>query len=359
MKTSPLFETFKSLNAEFDNYHDWQLPKSVSNLGEEYSAIRDAAAMMERPYFDILKVSGKDHADLLHRMTTNELRNLKPGEGQINIFTNEKGRIIDRVVLQKHDDSMMLTISPGNAKKIAEWIETYTFIEDVKIEDLSSIVDTLTLFGPNGSQILGKVFDQDFSELPAHHLSKTAWKGKDVQIASTDELGVPGYNLFLDFTDVAELWQELVNAGSQVGLKPIGGEVYNVARIEAGWPVYGKDFDDTINPHEARMGPYINFDKGCYIGQEVVARLDTYEKVQKHLSGILLEGDSLPNEHDPILIDDRKVGHLTSITHSIGLDQNVALGYVRTKYLTENASVVIETDKQNISGKLVKLPFVG
>ncbi len=105
------------------------------------------------------------------------------------------------------------------------------------------------------------------------------------------------------------------------------------------------------------MLPYVNFDKGCYIGQEVVARLDTYEKVQKHLMGIVLEGDTRPNEKDPIFIDDREVGYITSMSHSFDSGKNIALGYVRTKFIKQRAKVQVRSGEKEINGRMVKFPF--
>jgi len=137
----------------------------------------------------------------------------------------------------------------------------------------------------------------------------------------------------------------------------MGEDAYETLRIESGWPVYSKDFDEEINPHETNMLPYVNFDKGCYIGQEVVARLDTYEKVQKHLMGIVLEDEPQPNKKDPIFLDDREVGYITSVTHSFDLNKTIALGYVRTKFIKEGADVRIGSQKNEMTGKIAKLPF--
>ena len=137
----------------------------------------------------------------------------------------------------------------------------------------------------------------------------------------------------------------------------MGKAAYERLRIEAGWPLPQKDYDDSINPHEAQMLPYLDFDKGCYIGQEVVARLDTYDKVQKYLSGIVLEGDQAPLPHSKIMIDKKEVGHITSVTHSPNLQKNIALGYVRTKFISESRSVSVHSNDAKIPGILVQLPF--
>ena len=311
---------------------------------------------MDRSYFEQIRISENDHVDLLHRLTTNEVRTLKTGEGQINIFTNEKGRIVDRVSLFKFEEEMRLLISAGNAKKINDWIEKYVFIEDVKTEILSNI-SVLSIFGPKSSEFLSNLFDVKFDDLKDNYFQETEWKNQPIQIARTGELGIPGFNLITEVNALSGLWDYLIDQGRRVDLKPLGEDAYETLRIESGWSVYGKDFDEEINPHETNMLPYVNFDKGCYIGQEVVARLDTYEKVQKHLIGIVLEGDTRPNKKDPIFIDDQEVGYITSMSHSFDLNKKIALGYVRTKFIKEGAKVQVRSGEKEISGRLVKLPF--
>ena len=356
MQTSILFEKQKSLGAEFGEFYNWQLPKFYTSVKEEYSAAKKSVVLIDRSYFKQIRISGNDHVDLMHRMSTNEVRTLKPGDGQINIFTNEKGRIVDRVVLFKFETEMRLLITSGNAKKISDWIEKYIFIEDAKTEILSNR-GVISIFGPKSLEFLSKLFDVGFDDLLECHFKEIDWSNHTVQISRTDELGFSGFNLVTEESALSELWDHLIEHGSQFDLKPMGEDAYETLRIESGWPVYSKDFDEEINPHETNMLPYVNFDKGCYIGQEVVARLDTYEKVQKHLMGIVLESETQPNEKDPIFMDDKEVGHITSVTHSFDLNKKIALGYVRTKFIEEGAKVQIRSSEKEISGRLVKLPF--
>jgi folate-binding protein YgfZ len=357
MKSSISAKHQNSRGAVSGEYDDLRLPKYYSTISEEYSAARNSIALMDRSSYGIVKVFGKDHADLLHRLTTNELRNLNPGEGQVNIFTNEKGRIVDRVILYKFEDQMRLITSPQNSKKIAAWIDKYVFIEDVKVENLTPGMGMLTLFGPKSSSLLTSLFNENFDALQNHHFKEVPWNGKSLQISRTDELGLAGFNLILDSEDLTKLWEQFLKVGTEFDLKPMGEEAYDILRIEAGWPLFDKDFDDDINPHEAQLAQYVSLTKGCYIGQEVVARLDTYEKVQKYLMGIVLEGETKPKERDVILCNEQEVGYLTSVTHSIALGKNIALGYVRTKFISEDEAVIVKSGDLRISGKLAKLPL--
>ncbi|MFQ5675838.1 MAG: aminomethyltransferase family protein [bacterium] len=346
----------KSLQASWSLSDDWQLPTFFTSVQEEYNAAKKSVALMERSYLGQLRISGNDHADLLHRMTTNELRNLKTGEGQINLFTTEKGRIVDRVVLLKSDGQIRLLTSRGNARKISDWIARYTFIEEVETEILSAF-GMLAIFGPKSIELLNDLMKTNVSKLPEWHFREFAWQGQSVLVVRTGELTVPGFLFVIASSSLDPFWDFLLATGQRFDLKPMGEQAYETLRIEAGWPLYGKDFDGEKNPNEAGMLPYVNFDKGCYIGQEVVARLDTYEKVQKHLLGIVLDGDVQPNARDLIYLNDEEVGYLTSVTHSFDFGKNIALGYVRRKFINEGGRVCVRCGEDETSGTLVKLPF--
>lgn len=357
MKKLLLFEKEQALGAVFSKYDGCQLPKYYSDIATEYQAARHAVAIMDRSHYGKLKISGKDCVDLLHRITTNELRNLKPGEGQINLFPTEKGRIVERVVLLRFADYILLITSPGTQETVANWIDKYTFIEDVKVEDVTSELGMLYLFGPESPELLNALFKDDFGQIEDRHFKNVFLNDSPVTVTRNDELCLPGYDLIVENEYVGRLWDALHQKGVRFASKPVGMAAYEILRIEAGWPLFAWDYDENVNPHEAQMRAYINFNKGCYIGQEVIARLDTYEKVQKYLMGIVLDGDIVPRHDDAILMQDNEVGRVTSATHSLALDKNVALGYVRSKFIAGKADVSVISGGRLVHGQLVELPF--
>ncbi|MCZ6818151.1 MAG: hypothetical protein O7G31_01490 [Calditrichaeota bacterium] len=325
------------------------------SLIEQYEAAKQSAAWIDRSYLGQLEVSGKDHVDLLHRITTNELRHLKPGQTQITVFTNEKGRIIDRVHLLKFDDRIRLITSRATSAKVANWIEKFIFIEDVSVSDVSDQYGSISILGPLGHEVVNDLLGTSATTLEEEHFLKTTREHSEV-IVFTGTWAAPPKNLCL--IAGANVLPILINKLLGSTHMPLSNEVYNVLRIEAGWSEHGKDFDENDNPHEAGMFPYINFDKGCYVGQEVVARLDTYDKVQKHLVGVLLNEEKMPGAKDVIEIDGREAGYITSSAYSPGLRKNIALGYVRTKFIRPQAPLTIKSNEGELAGELVELPFV-
>lgn len=358
MWVSPLRDHQVKLDATFAKYGDRELPQHFAGVEDEYAAATGTVALMDRSHYGKLRVSGYDHVDLLHRLTTNELRTLQPGEGQINILPNEKGRIVERFALYKHEDRMELITSPDTPKKVTDWIDRFTFIEDVKIEELTHNLGMVTLFGGRADALIAERFNLDVKDLPDRHHRHVSWEGTDLTVAATHELGVPGYDLLIDLNHLPVLWDALIAARASFELQPMGEAAYEILRIESGWPLYERDYSDKVNPHEAGMRPYISFTKGCYVGQEVIARLDTYDKVQKHLLGLIFEGTTPAEPGDAIVIDDTTVGHITSTTSSLALKKPVALGYVRTKFIEEGAQGNVRSASGEHTAILRHLPLV-
>ncbi|MFQ5603990.1 MAG: glycine cleavage T C-terminal barrel domain-containing protein [bacterium] len=358
MNKSSLYERQKSSGAELDSFYGYPLPGSHGNVAAEYTAVKKQIAIMHCPYLSMLKISGPDHLDLLHRMTTNEVRHLKSGEGQINLFTNEKGRLIDRVLLHKEPDFVRLFTSPAHADQVKAWIEKFIFIENVKVEDLTPQFESIKLLGPQGPLFLSQLFASDFNALPQACFKTVTFFNEELLFTRLDNLRIPAFSVVVKKEIIPRLWDFFLEHGQKTELKPLGETVHEILRIEAGWPILNKDFDDQVNPHEARMLTYVDFNKGCYIGQEVIARLDTYEKVKKYLMGVIWDGDSVPKSQTPICHGDEEIGHLTSAAFSPARQKTVALGYISSKFLETEGDVQIKTDDQLITGRLIKPPIV-
>ena len=357
MKKSILFKKHNASGGKFEEQDGWLLPAEFTGSFQEYTAATTSVALMDRPYIGQLIVKGNDHVDFLHRLTTNELRHLQPGQGLVTIFANEKGRIIDRVGLLKQENEIRLLTSAGTDTKLTDWINKYIFLDDVHVENISTKTGLLSLFGPKATSLLDRLFKQSTTNLKENDFIKYTWQNTLLIIHRGGEFNIPEYNVLIPENLLVELWEKFCSVGEEFNLTLMGEKALEILRIEAGRPKYNRDFNEDMNPHEAGMFSFVNFEKGCYIGQEVIARLDTYDKVQKRLMGIILQSERLPETQDKIMIDDQESGFITSATFSYGLNKNIALGYIKTKYAGENKPVRIISKTDSLSGIITELPF--
>ncbi len=333
------------------------MTESETMLAREYLSAHQGTAIRIRHASGYLRVSGKDHVDLLHRLTTNDLRPLKPGQGQLNIFTNDKGRVIDRVALLKFADEIHLVTSPGNGAKLTKWLDDYIFIEDVAVKDASEDVSILSAWGAKTPARLSATFNTEVAGLAAWHFQEIEWQGHRLIVQRSEELSPIGYNIIAPAAAEQALQQALCSAASP--LKPclLSDQTYDTLRIESGWQAFGKDFDEQVNPHEAGLVSLVSFTKGCFIGQEVIARLDTYEKVKKRLLGLVVEGATPAQPGAAIVLGNEEIGHVTSTAYSVAIAKHAGFCHVKTRFAIAGTEVMVAVEGTMLAAKLAALPL--
>ncbi len=358
MRNSVLFKSQSALGASFTERRGWRIVSVYTDPAQEYLAAKTRCAVYDCSNLGQIELGGADRLDLLHRISTNEVRNLSPGEGQVNIFTNEKGRIIDRVMLLNCDSVTRIITSPANGDTILQWLDRFIFIEDVRATNLQKEWAALALYGPQSEALIHSLFpDLGAGSISNFCFRKVVWREMPIIVQRTAELAVPGFNLLIPTATITEFWDALLMNHGEVVPQPLGLEAFEALRIEAGWPAFGQDFDDQVNPHEAQMISYVSFEKGCYIGQEVIARLDTYDKVQKYLAGIEIESERVPQKGDTVSVAGNQIGEVTSAAYSFGLKHAIALALVKAKSIRQAAEVVVHSEAEDLTGRLVTLPF--
>jgi hypothetical protein len=251
----------------------------------------------------------------------------------------------------------MLT-SPGRAAVLKEWIEKYTFIEDVRCEDVTSQYGVVAFLGKNSPEQLQALFGGNVENLPSQHAQTFDWNNEAVIVHRTGNITPAAFHLIVPAATATQLWERLV-----AEVKPVGYSAYEMLRIHRGLPAVGREITDEYNPHEVGLYPFINFEKGCYIGQEVVARLDTYQKVQRQLAGVILatETSGEKNWHGvsaPIYAGEQQVGHLSSVCFSPARGHAIGLAVIRKQFAGQNAPVEIRWPERIVAASIQQLPFV-
>ena len=272
-----------------------------------------------------LRVSGDDAIDLLNRLSTNDLEQLEVGRGMGTALTTNKGRIIDLLRVLRRDGDLLVLTSPGTQRRVAEWIDFYTFAEDVEVEDLTG--DT------------------------THWLVAGADAAEAVDRARLDADGLPEYLDHRAVGDVTIVRGQLGNVAAYEVISPIDAKPpdadalrdyslesgdLELLRVEQGVPAYPNELNEAHNPLEANLKPHISFNKGCYIGQEVVARLNTYDRVQRWLCQLVVDDGATLEVGAAVMVDDANVGDVT--TSAPGL----ALAYLRKRVYEDGARVTVD-----------------
>ena len=310
------------------------------------TAAREGMAVSDRSHWGLLEIRGSDRLRYLHNQTTNDLEKLSPGEGCETVFVNSTARTIDLATAYVTEESVLLLVSPQRREQLMTWMDKYIFPMDrVEIKDISDEYGVLSLIGPLSIPIFPDLVGKEEKN---HQLVKML--DIEVRIAVGTGLGIPGYTMIVPKPGLAVVWEELWQELLEKGAIPLSDRGWEQLRIEQGRPAPDSELTEDYNPLEAGLWRAIAFDKGCYIGQETIARLNTYKGVKQRLWGVKLGSFAEPGT--VITVADQKVGILTSAVETeLGI---VGLAYIRTKAGGEGLEVKVgET-----SGEIIKVPFI-
>lgn len=294
-----------------------QVPLHFGDPGPELDSFSFSAALVGGLNGSVLRHNGTDVLDLLHRLSTNDVITLEPGRTATTILTSERGRIIDLLnVVRLESGKFLLLSDSADAKPALEWIDRFTIIEDAEISDATGEFARFAIIGPDALSIIRATFDAELS------MGDVTVTGETVLVASTwGEL--PRVDVMSPAAKIEQMWDMLVTAHAV----PAGDSAFHTERISRGVPFPGAELTSGINPLEAGLKHLISFTKGCYVGQEVVARLDTYDKLQKRLA--ILEADAELTAGADLTVAGKRVGTVTSVAPLEASGNRLALGYVR------------------------------
>ncbi|MGV0028384.1 CAF17-like 4Fe-4S cluster assembly/insertion protein YgfZ [Phormidesmis priestleyi] len=304
------------------------------------------AQVYDRSHWGVIEVSDVDRLQFLHNQSTNDFKSLKPGEGCDTVFLTSTARTIDLATAYILEDSVLLLVSLNMSEKVIKFLDRYIFFADkVKLTDVTQQTSTLSLIGADSDAVLEKVGAEITGQPHTHRLFDLS--GVEVRVAIGSGLAKPGYTLIVQADQTERLKQVLLEAGVEF----IDDRTWEQLRIEQGRPLPDRELTEDYNPLEAGLWHTISFNKGCYIGQETIARLDTYKGVKQQLWGVKLSNVVEPGT--VVTIADDKVGTLTSVTETAtGV---LGLVYIRTK---ANGAAGLQVTIGPAQGELVDLPFV-
>lgn len=353
MRKMPLRQVHEGLGATFSPSAGWELPIHYGDMVREYWAARHNVALIDRSHLGRLELRGADAKDLLERLSTNKLADLAAGQGRWSILTTPKGRIIDRLLVAQAPDYLLVITSPGTSETVASWIERYTISEDASTVDVGDRFGMLGVVGPESTRLLSSLAEADFHSLPTCNSTVIDLKGVEILVVRSDPVGTEGYDLIVENDQVEGAWTILRTLGAM----PVGQLALEVLRIEAGIPRYGHELGEQYNPLEAGLLDDVSFTKGCYVGQEVVARLNTYMKVKQFLMGIKLTGQEAPPRGSPIFAGGQQVGHITSAAWSFGSALTLGMAYVARDHARPDEGVAVELgSSKRVPAELFNLP---
>jgi len=325
-------------------------------LSTDYSAVRDGGAgLIDLSARGRILISGSEAVMFLNGLITNDMKTLAVNASMPAVFPNVQGRLLAAVRVIHREDGFLIDTESATRDTVVKLLERFTLAGDFRLADLTQDTAQLSIQGAQAPEIMAAIFSEPLANLARDTVAGVDWQGQQITVIRATHTAEDGFDLFVNAAEVETLRDAFIKAGVQA----IGNDTIEALRVEAGIARYGIDMDETNVVTETNLDDAVSFAKGCYIGQEIIARIKYRGHVAKKLAGLILEGEvSLESGAKIFSVDDKEIGRVTSAAFSPRIARTVALGYVKYDYLAPGTSVKVVTGEEQIAARVTELPFV-
>jgi folate-binding protein YgfZ len=335
---------------------EWQgvrLPAHFGDVGREWRAAREGAALFDASFRTFVAAGGEDRVAFLHGMLSNDVKGLAAGQGVYAALLNQQGKVVSDLRVYAEAQRLLLDVPAWRATLLRESLERFLVADDVELTVPLDSQPLLGLEGPLAAAVAGEALGTD--GLPREPLAQTrlAFQGEPLLVVRVSQ--VEGQGLLL--CGPASVAARLFDACREAGALPAGMQALDMLRVEAGAAWAGLDMDEDTLIQETGRDAALSFSKGCYLGQEVVERIAARGHVNRHLGGLVLAGDRLPAPGAPLLAEDREVGYVSSAVRSEALGRPIALAMIHRKHSAAGHRLTTQIDGAPVTATVVALPF--
>jgi glycine cleavage system T protein len=356
-KRTPLFDLQQSLGASFERFYDWEMAEHYTDPVDEHMRVRTTVGLIDQSYLGIIKVGGKEGAQFLHGLVTNDIKGLAKGKGVRAAFLSGKGKVMGLCRVLGLGDEYFIINDPQTHEKIFKYIFPFSYAGDFKAEDLSENYRTLSIQGAAALLVMKEICFEPVPSLEEHEWIETIIAGHHVLVVRASHTGEQGFDILVSEAGLQDVWDFILLKGAFHSISPVGLRALDSLRIEAGIPVYGIDADDTNMMLELGLSDAVSFTKGCYTGQEAVAMATYRGHVSKKFSGLTLAEDIVPSPGDKLFKEGKEVGYITSALKSPSLGSVITLGYLKYGFFEAGTDLEVEHKEGRLTATVVELPF--
>ena len=324
---------------------------------EEYDSLRNGVGLRINPDLKIIQLSGKDILDFLNRVSTNALMNIKMFDKINTLFLNEKGRFIDRTTFIPLEDKSLLVGSPDRDNRLLSWLNKYIIMEDIKAEDYSEKYAMVDIIGPQTESFLTLILGKDIIISDEKRVRRFDVDGFTFYSFLTREgNSIKFFRFLIEREKLLNFIDYLIGIKSVFDLSVIGRQAFDFFRIENLIPAFPNEINDLTNPYEVNLINEVSFTKGCYIGQDVIARLDTFSKVKRKLVAVNLIHEIINSEPFTIIDDSsNQVGEITTLSKMNSANGQIALALINIKAINDESKLYANVEGQQIPLTIIEV----
>jgi len=359
MKTTPFTDIHIALGAKMQDFAGYNMPIEYSGILNEHMQVCQSVGVFDVSHMGEIWVCGAQALNFIQNLCSNDASILKDGQAQYSCFPNEKGGIVDDLLVYKvNDERYLLVVNASNIEKDWQWCLSHNPM-GAKLDNASDRTAQLAVQGPKALATLSKLTDLDLNNIPYYHFSYGSLAGvPDVLISNTGYTGAGGFEIYFPPEAGAAIWKAVFEAGAEFGILPIGLGARDTLRLEMGFCLYGHDINDTTSPLEAGLGWITKFTEGKNFPSRAFLEKQKAEGVTKRLVGVQMIDRGIPRPEFELTDGQGKViGHVTSGTISPCSRIGIALAYVATPYAKAGTEICVSIRGRELKAQVIKLPF--
>lgn len=357
MKNLTLNNVHTRLGAKMVDYAGFNMPVQYEGVIIEHETVRNGLGVFDVSHMGEFLVSGPNALALIQSISTNDAATLTIGKAQYSCMPNENGGIVDDLIIYRiKEEQYLLVVNAANIAKDWDWIVAHNTC-NAELKNISEDYSLLAIQGPKAVEAMQSLTSVDLAAITYYHFEVADFAGIEyVIISATGYTGSGGFEIYCKNSEVAQIWDKVMEAGATYGIKPIGLAARDTLRLEMGYCLYGNDINDETSPIEAGLGWITKFNKTFTNSENLKKQKE--EGVTRKLIGFEMQEKAIPR-HDYEIVDSQgnPIGVVTSGTMSPTLNIGLGMGYVATEYSTPGTEIYIQIRKKSVPAKVVKLPF--
>ena len=359
MKRLRLHEQHTKHGAVFHEVSGWEVPRHYGDPVAEHTAVRNGVGLADLSHRGKLRVTGDDRVKWLQSIISNDILPLTSGHGVYSSFLTHKGKMLSYFRVYGLPDSLMVEdVGEIGDTTFQAFRKFLLYGTKAKMENGAESWGLLLISGPQAPRLIRDAFECDVSGLQSLAFVTQEIGGQQALLIRTEETGETDIEILIPTDGVLPAWERLWTVGGSMGLKPFGTDAREMLRLEAGLPRAGTELTEEIVPPEANLeGKAFSLSKGCYPGQEVVARMDTYGSVRRRMVGLVMLDPVIPKTGAKLFSGEREVGWISSAAHSPSFGCSIALGFPLRDFTNPGTTLTVDVDGQRYDATVRPLPL--
>ena len=362
LKKTPLNIAHQKLGGKMVDFGGWDMPVQYeAGVIQEHMRTREASGLFDVSHMGEIWVEGMDAIAFVNRLTTNDVRNLVDGQAQYSALTNDKGGIVDDLLVYRFDEhKLLLVVNAGTTDKDWDWITSHKNDgEDIALTNASSDYCQIAIQGPNALSILQTMTETDLASIKYYWFTMGYVDGVEAIISRTGYTGEDGFEVYAEPDSAVQLWNKMLEAGkygSENGILPAGLAARNTLRLEAGMSLYGHELSDTISTYEANLGWITKLDKGDFTGRDVLEKQKS-DGIKRKLVGFEMTDRGIARDDFDVFVGGEKLGYVTSGSPAPFIKKNIGFAFVPIEFAKPGQEITIEIRGKMSGAVVVATPF--